>query len=106
VSFVPLILVLAALLEVGGDAAIRKGLIEASWPWMALGAVVLVLYGFLVNVERTIDFGRLMGAYIVIFFVVGQLINALVFGVKPDLGVPIGGGLILAGGIVLLVSAK
>jgi drug/metabolite transporter superfamily protein YnfA len=106
VSIVPLILVLAALLEVGGDAAIRKGLIEASWSWMSIGVVVLASYGFLVNTDRTLDFGRLMGLYIVVFFVVSQLINFVVFGARPDIGVPIGGGLIVAGGIVLLVSAK
>src|SRR5213593_4092329 len=64
------LLVLAAALEVGGDAAIRHGLLRASWPWLLVGALGLTAYGLVVNANRLIDFGRLMGLYIAVLFVV------------------------------------
>ena len=67
------LLVLAAALEIGGDAAIRHGLVRCAWHWVALGAVTLVAYGLMVNANRLIDFGRLMGLYVVVFFVVSRV---------------------------------
>ena len=46
------ILVLAAVLEVGGDAAIRHGLARSAWPIGLLGAAALVAYGFVINANR------------------------------------------------------
>ena len=62
-------LILAAALEIGGDAAIRHGLVRSAWHSLALGAVSLVVYGLVVNANRLVDFGRLMGLYIAVFFV-------------------------------------
>ena len=78
-----LTLVLAAFLEVGGLAAIRRGLVGSATPWLALGGVALLLYGFTVNVTRTIDFGRLMGVYIAVFFLVSQAISVGLFAERP-----------------------
>lgn len=94
-------LVLAAALEVGGDAAIRHGLARSGWPAMFVGAMALVAYGFVVNTNRTIDFGRLMGLYIATFFVVSQVSSVVVFGERPSLGHLMGGVLIVAGGLVI-----
>src|SRR6185369_8219974 len=63
-------LILAAALEIGGDAAIRYGLLRSTSAPLVLGVVLLAAYGFAVNVNRTIDFGRLLGLYIAVFFVV------------------------------------
>src|SRR5262245_11773709 len=95
------ILVLAAVLEVGGDAAIRHGLTRASWPWMALGVLALGAYGFAVNGNRVVDFGRLMGLYIVIFFVTSQVLAGAIFGERPTPSRLAAGALIVLGGIVL-----
>ena len=97
----PLILLAAAALEVGGDALIRHGLLGSGLPTMVLGAVALVAYGFLVNANRSIDFGRLMGVYIAVFFVVSQIINAVLVRERPEPAVLLGGALIVAGGLVI-----
>ncbi len=83
-----LVLFLAAVLEAGGDALVRTGL-EASTATrklalFAAGAVVLFAYGYAVNAPRW-DFGKLLGIYVVFFFVVAQAISWLGFGQKPSL---------------------
>jgi small multidrug resistance family-3 protein len=97
-------LVLAAALEIGGDAAIRYGLVRPSQAPLLLGIVLLAAYGFAVNVNRGIDFGRLLGLYIAVFFVVSQLVGLVVFGERPPLSVLAGGALIVAGGAVMWVG--
>jgi small multidrug resistance family-3 protein len=98
-------LALAATLEVGGDAAIRYGLTRTAWPLLLVGAVALVAYGLLVNWNRDVDFNRLMGIYIAVFFVVSQAIGWLVFGDRPSTTVVLGGMLIVAGGMVIQAGA-
>ncbi len=100
------VLVLAAALEIGGDAAIRHGLVRGGWPAMLLGAAALVGYGFVVNVNRAIDFGALMGLYIAIFFVVSQIVSAAWFGEWPSGALAAGGALIVAGGAVIHLGAR
>jgi small multidrug resistance family-3 protein len=94
-------LILAALLEVGGDAAIRRGLVRSAPPWLVLGACALLAYGLAVNLNRVIDFGRLMGAYIAVFFLVSQVISVGLFAERPSLTRIVGGVLIVAGGVVI-----
>ena len=98
-------LVLAALLEVGGDALIRGGLQRRGVPLLLAGAATLVVYGFMVNLTK-LDFSRLMGLYIVIFFLVAQAVAVLVFHERIDRAVMAGGGLIALGGIVMTVFRK
>ena len=64
------VLVVAALLEVSGLALTRMGLRERPL-FLFAGAVTLIVYGVVVNQGR-FDFGRLMGAYIAVFFLVSQ----------------------------------
>jgi len=47
-----LIFVLAAILEVGGDALIRKGLRGSVWAMIAAGCATLALYGVIVNLVK------------------------------------------------------
>jgi len=101
-----LVLIAAALLEIGGDGVIRTGLVHASWPRIAAGVALLALYGFAVNVDRTIDFGRLMGTYIAVFFVVSQLIALVAFGERPTPHLLVGGALIVAGGVCIQLGAR
>jgi small multidrug resistance family-3 protein len=97
-------LLLAAVLEAGGDAVVRGGLtakgLLVRCGLIVLGGLLLTLYGVFVNTPRW-DFGRLLGVYVAFFFVVAQVINAVVFKVAPSGGVVIGGALIIAGGLVL-----
>ena len=94
------ILVGAAILEAGGDALIRLGLNGMRF-WIVAGAVALAIYGIVVNFG-TLNFGRLMGVYIVVFFVVSQIIAAAVFHQWPERGTMLGGALIVVGGAVMM----
>lgn len=96
------LLVLAALLEVGGDALIRGGLQRRGITLLLAGALTLVVYGFMVNMTK-LDFSRLMGLYIVLFFLVAQAMAVFVFHERVDRGVMAGGGLVVLGGIVMTV---
>jgi small multidrug resistance family-3 protein len=94
----------AAVLEAGGDALARAGLHAASPGMRALflmlGAVVLFSYGVTVNLPPW-DFGKLLGVYVALFFVVAQAINFLAFGIKPGLPIYAGGALILSGAMLI-----
>jgi drug/metabolite transporter superfamily protein YnfA len=97
------VLCAAALLEAGGDALVRKGLhAPASFRLLFLlsGAGVLFAYGWAVNTPPW-DFGRLLGVYVVLFFVVAQAINWLAFGQVPTIRVLLGGACIIAGGLII-----
>ena len=69
-----LILFLASLLEAGGDAVMRTAIRSAQTSrkvtLFAAGAMVLFVYGYVVNAPPW-DFGRLLGLYVVFFFVFG-----------------------------------
>ncbi len=94
-------LVGAAVLEVSGDALVRIGL-QRHAPALFAGAVCLVVYGVTVNLGG-LDFGRLMGVYIVVFFLVSRIIAALIFGQTPGLRDTLAGALmIIAAGILSL----
>jgi small multidrug resistance family-3 protein len=95
------ILIIAAALEVGGYALIRIGLEGATYS-LAAGALTLFAYGFLVN-KSGLDFNRMMGVYIAIFFVVSQVISFVLFKQIPDDRIILGGGFIVAGGLLILL---
>lgn len=101
-------LLVAALLEAGGDMFLRFGLrSSAAWQrglFFAVAATVLFAYGWTVN-RPPWDFGKLLGLYVVFFFVVAQLISWLAFKQPPSLQVLCGGGLIVAGGVVIALAA-
>jgi drug/metabolite transporter superfamily protein YnfA len=94
-------LVLAAALESGGDALMRHGLVRGPRAWVVVGALVLALYGLVVNLDRRVDFSTLMGTYIAVFFVVSQAIAVAFMGDRPAPTTLVGGVLIVAGGILV-----
>ena len=94
-------LTLAAVLEVGGDALVRIGLHTYGYS-LAAGAFTLFAYGVVVN-RSGVDFNRLMGIYIAVFFVVSQTISLILFKQIPDDRIILGGGFIVAGGLLILV---
>jgi len=95
------LLIVAALLEVGGDALVRWGLRGGHKIGLLLGAAVLFAYGLSVNLPKW-DFGKLMGVYIAVFFVVSQGVAVVFFRERIHLPTLVGGGLIIAGGLVLM----
>lgn len=98
------ILLVAALLEAGGDAIVRGALhrqnVGARAVLFGLGAIVLFAYGVVVN-SPPWDFGKLLGLYVVFFFVTAQMISWIVFRQPPSGAVLLGGLLIVAGGFVI-----
>jgi small multidrug resistance family-3 protein len=97
-------LTLAAFLEAHGDSFFQVGL-HRSTGWarvlaLVCGTVVLALYGAVVNVPRW-DFGKLLGVYVVMFFLMAQLQAKVRFGQSPTPPIYAGGALIVAGGLVI-----
>jgi drug/metabolite transporter superfamily protein YnfA len=99
-----LLLLVAAFLEVSGDAFFQSAVHRSSGPsrWLSLagGAVTLSLYGLIVNLPRW-DFGKLLGVYVVIFFVVAQVIAKVRFDQPISRPVLAGGFMIVAGGLII-----
>ena len=97
-------LLIATTLEVTGDAIVRKGLFNhVGWARAALflaGAALLFGYGSTLNLAP-LEFGQVVGLYIAMLFVVWQIINAIAFRAFPTLPIVIGGGLIIAGGLIV-----
>ena len=103
-----LILFAAALLEAGGDALVRQGLRNSGTArgiLLALGAVVLFSYGYAVNAPNW-DFGKLLGVYVVFFFLVAQIVAWLVFHERPGNAVLIGGAFVVTGGLIISFGSR
>lgn len=99
-----LILLAAAILEVGGDALVRAGIhssqLASRLALFLLGGAVLFAYGYIVNAPPW-DFGKLLGTYVGLVFLVAQVIGFFAFGEKPNSSVLLGGLLIISGGLVI-----
>ena len=99
------VLTLAAFLEAWGDSFFQFGFYRSTGFGRALallaGAAVLAAYGSVVNVPRW-DFGKLLGAYVVLFFLMAQVLNKVRFGQSPTPPIYAGGALIVAGGLVVV----
>jgi len=73
-----LVFLIAAALEVGGDALVRHGLRTRGLWFITGGVLVLGCYGLLVNLVRW-DFSRLLGVYVAVFAVLSILAGRVVF---------------------------
>ena len=97
---------IAAFLEAYGDSCFQSGLYRSRGIGRILvflvGAVSLTCYGLVVNIPRW-DFGRLLGVYVVLFFLCAQVIARVRFGQSPSAAVIAGGALITAGGLIITV---
>lgn len=102
-----LVLIAAAALEAGGDALVRYGLHSYSIVHRALffvaAMVILFAYGWTVNAPPW-DFGKLLGLYVVFFFVIAQLLSWALFKQPPTTAILLGGGLIVVGGLVISLA--
>ena len=98
------VLLIAASLEVFGDACFQSGLYRSTGStkalWFCGGIAVLAGYGLFVNLPQW-DFGKLLGVYVALFFVVAQVVAKVRFGQEPTPPIMVGGALIVAGGMVI-----
>jgi small multidrug resistance family-3 protein len=95
-----LIFLAAALLEVGGDAIVRKGLRGGGVTLMALGFLMLGTYGVVVNLVPW-DFSRLLGVYVAIFAAVSVLVGRYLFHEAVPISTWVGIAIIIIGGLVV-----
>jgi len=94
----------AASLEVGGDAVIRKGLRGSGLALIAAGFVVLGCYGLVVNLVQW-DFSRLLGVYVGVFATLSVLCGRFVFRESVPASTWLGLAIIVAGGLVIQFGA-
>lgn len=94
--------VLAGLCEIGGGYLIWLWLRQAKSIWLALfGALLLILYGVIPTLQ-TANFGRVYAAYGGVFIVLSIVWGWQVDKVAPDKFDLIGGGIALAGVLVIM----
>ena len=100
------VLATAAFLEAYGDSCFQSGLYRSRGVGRILvfliGVASLTFYGLVVNIPRW-DFGRLLGVYVVLFFLCAQVVARVRFGQSPSPAVIAGGVLITAGGVIITI---
>jgi hypothetical protein len=98
------VLTLAAYLEVQGDACFQSGLRHSAGGkqigWFIAGTVVLVCYSLFLNSSK-IDFGKLLGIYVVLFFLVAQVVAKVQFHQSPSKPIYLGGAFVVVGGLIM-----
>jgi drug/metabolite transporter superfamily protein YnfA len=95
-----IIFIAAALLEVGGDATVRRGLRGGSVLLVLAGFVALGCYGLVVNTVRW-DFSRLIGAYVAFFALVSVSVARFLFREEVPVSTWCGLVLIVVGGLII-----
>ena len=98
-----LVFVGAAILEVGGDAVVRRGLRGRSAGWILLGCVALAGYGLVVNSVKW-DFSKLLGVYVGFFALVSILFGKFILGETIPPSTWLGLALIILGGMVIQIG--
>jgi drug/metabolite transporter superfamily protein YnfA len=94
------IFIAAAILEVGGDAVIRKGLRGGVIWYILFGFLMLGFYGVVVNTVKW-DFSRLLGVYVAVFAVVSVLAGRFLFKEAIPVTTWVGLAIIVVGGAVI-----
>jgi small multidrug resistance family-3 protein len=100
------LILIATALEAGGDAVNRTALQSSSQLQKVLlffaGAIMLYAYATFLT-SAPVDFGKLLGIYFVVFFLMAQVINFFAFISRPTLPIVVGGLFIMAGGTIISV---
>ena len=103
-----LLLIIAAFLEAYGDSCFQSALYRSAGIGRAVdfigGALSLAAYGLVVNAPRW-EFGKLLGVYVVLFFLLAQIIARVRFGQSVTLPILIGGAFIVVGGVIISLAA-
>ena len=96
----------ATIFEAAGDAILRIALHSHSWhlraSYFVAGALLLTLYGSSLNLAP-VEFGKVVGLYVALLYIVFQVANYIAFKAKPTLPVFVGGTLIVAGGLLVIL---
>ena len=95
-----LVFIAAAILEVGGDAVVRKGLRGSGFIIIMMGFVMLGTYGVVVNMVKW-DFSKLLGVYVAIFALISILFGRFVFKESISVATWIGLCVIMCGGMII-----
>ncbi|WP_280367546.1 YnfA family protein [Nocardia wallacei] len=100
-----LLLVLAAVAEIGGAWLIWQGVREhRGWAWIGAGVIALGVYGFVATLQPDANFGRILAAYGGVF-VAGSLLWGMAFdGFRPD-RFDITGVLVCLAGVAVIMYA-
>ena len=100
-----LIMMLAAALEVAGDAMIRSGLRGKGSLMVAFGFLVLGSYGIVVN-QLPMDFSKLLGAYVGFFAFISVMFGWIAFSETIATTTWIGLGIVLVGSFVMQFGTR
>ena len=90
----------AAILEVGGDAVVRKGLRASSLIILLTGFFMLGCYGLVVNMVKW-DFSKLLGVYVAVFALISILFGRFAFQEEIPTVTRIGLIVIILGGLII-----
>jgi small multidrug resistance family-3 protein len=99
------IFISAAILEVGGDAVVRKGLRGSGLIAIMIGFTMLGCYGVVVNMVKW-DFSKLLGVYVAVFAVISILFGRFVFKENIPAATWIGLIVIIGGGMIIQFGDK
>ena len=100
-----LVFMVSAVLEVGGDAAIRKGLRGSGALFIVAGFVILGCYGLLVNSVKW-DFSKLLGVYVAVFAAISVLVGRFYFRENVPTSTWTGLIVIILGGLIIQFGQK
>lgn len=100
-----LIFIGAAILEVGGDAVVRKGLRGSGLIIIMTGFAMLGCYGVVVNIVKW-DFSKMLGVYVAIFALISILFGRFVFKETIPVATWIGLSVIMCGGMIIQFGNK
>ena len=95
-----IVFVLSAILEIGGDAMIRKGLRGSGVVFIAAGFLMLGSYGLIVNTVKW-DFSKLLGVYIAFFAAITIVGSRVIFKESIPLSTWVGMAVIVVGGMII-----
>jgi len=95
----------AAILEVGGDAVVRKGLRGSGLIVILIGFAMLGCYGVVVNMVKW-DFSKMLGVYVAIFALISILFGRFVFKETIPAATWIGLAVIIWGGMIIQFGDK
>ena len=95
-----LVFIGAAILEVSGDAVVRKGLRGGGLLLIMAGFAMLGCYGVVVNMVKW-DFSKLLGVYVAIFAIVSILFGRFVFKEIIPMATWAGLIVIICGGMII-----
>ena len=95
----------AAILEVGGDAVIRKGLRGGNLLVIISGCMMLGSYGVVVNLVKW-DFSKLLGVYVALFAVISVLFGRFMFKENIPNSTWIGLTIIICGAMIIQLGSR